>query len=393
MPRLTAKGVKALKAPGRYGDGEGLYLEVSPTGAKSWILRVMVRGRRRDIGLGGVSYVDLGDARDEARRLRRIAKAGGDPVAERRAKAGVPTFEQAAREVYATLKPGWREGGVHVKHWIASLELHAFPVIGDRPVDTIQSGDVLEVLTPIWFRIPETARRVRQRMRHVMTWAKGKNLYLGENPVDAAKGSLPKHSSEMKGHFAALPYAEVPAFMTALADRKGIAVMALRFTILTGARSGEVRGARWSEIDFEKAVWTVPGARMKAKKDHRVPLTAEALAVLKKARGLDKELVFPGQKRGKPMSDATLAAVLKRMNRHDITVHGFRSTFRDWAAERTTFPREIAELCLAHEVGSAVERAYRRSDLFAKRRQLMEAWARFCLSAQSKGKVVELRHG
>lgn len=391
MPRLTAKGVKALKAPGRYGDGEGLYLEVSPTGAKSWILRVMVRGRRRDIGLGGASYVELGEARDEARRLRKLAKAGGDPVVERKAKEGVPTFEQAAREVYGTLKPGWREGGVHVKHWIASLERHAFPVIGDRPVDTIQSGDVLEVLTPIWFRIPETARRVRQRMRHVMTWAKGKNLYPAENPVDAAKGSLPRHPSKVKKHLAALSYAEVPAFMAALAERKGISALALRFTILTAARSGEVRGARWSEIDLENAVWTVPGARMKAKKDHRVPLTTEALAVLEKVRGLDKELVFPGQKRGRPMSDATLAAVLKRMKRADVTVHGFRSTFRDWAAERTTFPREIAELALAHEVGSAVERAYRRSDLFAKRRQLMEAWARYCESTMQAGKVVELR--
>lgn len=391
MPRLTAKGVKALKAPGRYGDGEGLYLEVGPTGSKSWILRVMVRGRRRDIGLGGASYVDLGEARDEARRLRKVARTGGDPVAARGAKDGVPTFEQAAREVYETLKPGWRDGGVHVKHWIASLELHAFPVIGDRPIDTIQSGDVLDVLTPIWFKIPETARRVRQRMRHVMIWAKGKNLYLGENPVDAAKGSLPRHPSELKKHHAAMPYTEVPSFMTALAGRKGIAALALRFTILTAARSGEVRGARWSEIDLVNAVWTVPGARMKAKKDHRVPLTAEALAVLEKVRGLDKELVFPGQKRDKPMSDVTLLAVLRRMKLGHLTVHGFRSTFRDWAAERTTFPREIAELALAHEVGSAVERAYRRSDLFAKRRQLLEAWARFSTSAGEVGKVVELR--
>ena len=353
----------------------------------------MVRGRRRDIGLGGASHVSLGEAREEARRLRKIAKAGGDPLAERKAKDGVPTFEEAAREVYGTLKPGWREGGVHVQHWIRSLELYAFPVIGGRPIDTIQSGDVLEILTPIWFRIPETARRVRQRMRHVMTWAKGKNLYLGENPVDAAKGSLPKHQSELKKHLAAMPYEQVPAFVQKLAERSAVSALALRFTILTAARSGEVRGARWSEIDFEKAVWTIPGARMKAKKDHRVPLTAEALAVLKKAWGLDKELVFPGQKKGKPMSDVTLAAVLRRMKRDEITVHGFRSTFRDWAAERTTFPREIAELALAHEVGNAVERAYRRSDLFAKRRQLMEAWARFCLSAQAKGKVVEMRHG
>lgn len=378
MPKLTAKSVQALKGQGRYGDGDGLYLEVSRTGSKSWILRVSVQGRRRDIGLGGLSWVSLAEAREEARRLRKIAKAGRDPVAERKAEKDVPTFEEAARTAYQHLKPGWREGGVHVKHWISSLENHVFPVIGDRPINTIQSGDLLTVLQPIWFKIPETARRIRQRMRHVMQWAKGANLYVGENPVDAAKASLPRHSGEIKKHHPALPYTEIPEFMASLAGRQGIAAHALRFTILTCARSGEVRGMHWSELDLENATWTIPSSRTKTKRDHRVPLTAEALAVLAKVRGLDDNLAFPGQKRGKPMSDVTLLAVLRRMGRGDITVHGFRSTFRDWAAERTSFPREVAELCLAHEVGNAVERAYRRSDLFDKRRQLMKAWARFC---------------
>ena len=390
MAKLTAKSVQALKVSGRYGDGDGLYLEVSRTGGKSWILRVTVHGRRRDIGLGGISWVSLAEAREKARAFRKIAKDGGDPLAERRAKEGMPTFEEAARTVYEISKPGWRKGGVHVKHWISSLERHAFPVIGARSIDTIQSGDVLAVLQPIWFEIPETARRVKQRIRQVMAWAKGANFYTGENPVTAAEGSLPRHVAGQVQHYAAMPYDALPTFMADLAKRDGIAAMALRFLILTSARSGEIRGARWSEIDLENGVWTVPGARMKAKKDHRVPLTAEALAALEAAQGLDPDLVFPGQRRGKPMSDMTLTAVLRRMGRDEFTVHGFRSTFRDWAAERTNVPREIAELCLAHFVGSAVERAYRRSDLFEKRRDLMERWARWCCPASAD--VIEIGH-
>ncbi len=388
MPKLTVKLIQAINEAGRYGDGDGLYLEVGHTGSKSWILRTTVQGRRRDLGLGGISWVSLAEAREKARKFRKIAKDGGDPMAERRAKEGMPTFEEAARIVYDNLKPGWRKGGVHVKHWISSLERFVFPVIGQRPIDTIQSGDVLTVLTPIWHKTPETARRVKQRIRTVMAWAKGANLYPGENPVTAAEGSLPRHVAGQVQHYAAMPYDALPTFMADLATRDGIAAMALRFLILTAARSGEVRGAQWSEIDLENGVWTIPGARMKAKKDHRVPLTAEALAGLQAARGLGIDLVFPGQQRHKPMSDMTLTAVLKRMGRKDVTVHGFRSTFRDWAAERTNVPREIAKLCLAHFVGDAVERAYRRSDLFDKRRQLLEAWARFCSAASAD--VIEI---
>jgi len=388
MAKLTAKSVQALKVAGRYGDGDGLYLEVSRTGSKSWILRVTVHGRRRDIGLGGLSWVSLAEAREKARELRKVAKEGRDPLAEREARQDIPTFEEAARTVYEISKPGWRKGGVHVKHWISSLERHAFPVIGNRSIDTIQSGDVLSVLQPIWFEIPETARRVKQRIRQVMAWAKGANFYTGENPVTAAEGSLPRHVTGQVQHYAAMPYDALPGFMVDLAKRDGIAAMALRFLILTSARSGEIRGARWSEIDLENGIWTVPGARMKAKKDHRVPLTTEALAALEITRGLDPDLVFPGQRRGKPMSDMTLTAVLRRMGRDEFTVHGFRSTFRDWAAERTNVPREIAELCLAHFVGSAVERAYRRSDLFDKRRDLLGRWAWFCCPATAD--VIEI---
>jgi integrase len=334
MPRLTTKSVQALKDHGRYGDGDGLYLEVSHTGSKSWILRTTVQGRRRDIGLGGISWVSLAEAREKAREARKIAKDGRDPITERKAVKDAPSFEIAARTAYEHLKPGWRKGGVHVKHWISSLENHAFPVIGNKPINTIQSGDVLAVLQPIWFKVPETARRVLQRMRHVMQWAKGANLYAGENPVDAAKGSLPRHSGEARRHHPAVPYAEVPALMDSLAARQGVAALAVRFLILTAARSGEVRGARWDEIDLENAVWTVPASRMKAKKEHRVPLTAEALAVLEAVRGLDRDLVFLGQRQGRPVSDVTLLAALRRMNRDDITIHGMRSAFRDWAAGR-----------------------------------------------------------
>lgn len=388
MPKLTAKSIQALKGKGRYGDGEGLYLEVSRTGGKSWILRTTVQGRRQDIGLGGISWVSLAEAREKARELRKVAKEGGDPKAKRDAHKKAPTYEEVARTVYEHLKPGWRQTGAHVKHWITSQERYVFPLIGNRPINTIESRDILSVLQPIWFRVPETARKVKRRVRQVMQWAKGANIYIGENPVDAASGSLPRHQTGEVQHYPALPYQEMPVFMADLIDRKGIAVLALRFLILTVARSGEVRGMTWAEIDLENGLWVVPGSRMKAHKEHRVPLTNEALAVLEAARGVDADLVFPGRKRGRPMSDMTLAAVIKRMGRTDSTPHGMRSTFRDWVAERTNIPREIAELSLAHEVGSVVERSYRRSDLLAKRRDLMERWARFCCPASAD--VIEI---
>ncbi|MGF1552357.1 MAG: tyrosine-type recombinase/integrase [Paracoccaceae bacterium] len=381
MPKLTAKTVKALKEPGRYGDGGGLYLYVGKDGTRSWVLRVTVRGRRTDIGLGAVAWVSLAEAREKAAAMRKAAREGRDPVAERKQAAGVPTFEEAARRVHEQLKPGWRAGGVHVTQWLSSLEIDVFPKIGARRINTITSADDLDVLSPIWFAKPETARRVRQRIRQVMQWAKGANLYDGENPVDRAAGSLPRHQSAQKRHHAAMPYAELPAFMSALGERDGIAARALAFAILTAARSGEVRGMTWSEIDVAAATWTIPAERMKAKAEHRVPLPAKAVALVRSMEGLDPVLVFPGAKRGKPMSDMTLAAVLKRMGLDGCTVHGFRSTFRDWTGERTTVPREIAELALAHAVGSDVERAYARSDLFEKRRDLMERWAGFACGA------------
>jgi len=389
MGKLTAKKVQGNLKPGMHNDGAGLYLRVSNTGGRSWILRCRVHGIKRDIGLGGVSWVSLADARTKAVEMRTVARSGGDPLAERIRAKGVPTFEEAARQVWGEQVVPTAKNAKHRQQWINTLQTFAFPVIGSRRVDVIQSGDILRVLQPIWLEKPETARRVRQRLRTVFDWSIAAQHRVASNPLAGIERALPKQGDKAK-HHAAVPYADLPDLMDRLAGVEGVGALAAQFTILTAARSGEARGARWAEIDLDAAVWTVPAERMKSNEEYRIPLTAEALAVLKQARGLDDDMVFPGRFRGRPLSDRPMAAVLKRLN-VPVTVHGFRSTFRDWASERTNAPREIAEMCLAHTVGNAVERAYARSDLFDKRRDLMEQWARFCLSAGSKGDVVELR--
>jgi integrase len=299
------------------------------------------------------------------------------------------TFEDATRRVWAEQiePPGRNEK--YAKQWLSNLEAHAFPLIGSRPVHAVTQADILRVLSPIWAEKSQTARLVRQRMRTVMSWARTAGHYEGMNPVEGVEDGLPKQRRRVQ-HFKALPFYKLPDLMRHLDADEGVAALALRFLILTAARSGEVRSMTWGEVDLDSAIWTVPGERMKAGLPHRVPLSEPALAVLQTVRGLDSQLVFPGQKRGQPMHDMTISAPFKRIG-VDVTVHGFRSSFRDWAAERTSVPREIAEMCLAHEVGNAVERSYLRSDLFDKRRDLMDQWARFCLSAGSKGDVVELR--
>ncbi len=385
---LTPAKVKQEKRPGRYADGKGLYLHVSDTGARWWIWRGTVHGKRCDRGMGSARLVSLAEAREIARAWRRIARAGGDPATERdKGKRESLTFEDAARRVWSEQIAQSGRNEKYAKQWLSGLRDYAFPTIGARPVHTIAQSDILRVLAPIWSEKPETARRVRQRIRTVLDWARTAGHFEGINPVEGVEKGLPKQRDRVQ-HRKALPFADLPDFMRRLESVEGIAEYALRFLILTAARSGEVRSMTWGEI--ENAVWTVPGERMKAGLPHRVPLSEPALTVVQTVRGLDTEKVFPGQRRGRPMHDMTIAAPLKRMG-VSCTVHGFRSTFRDWAAERTAFPREIAEMCLAHEVGSAVERAYRRSDLFDKRRDLMEQWGRFCLSAGRKGCVVELR--
>ncbi len=387
---LTAAKVRQEQRPGRYADGNGLYLHVSETGARWWIWRGTVHGKRRERGMGSARLVSLVEAREIARTWRRIARDGGDPAVERdRNKRKSLTFEDATRQVWSEQIAPNARNPKHRQQWLNTLRDHAFPVIGSLPVHAIRQADILRILAPIWTEKPETARRVRQRLRTVLNWARTAGHYEGMNPVEGVEDGLPKQRHRVQ-HFRALPYGDLPELMRRIEGVDGMGAMALRFTILTAGRSGEVRGAMWAEIDTEARMWTIPADRMKADTEHRVPLCDEALAVLEPVRGLSEGLVFPSNRRGRPLSDTTLAAVLKRL-KVDATVHGMRSTFRDWCEEMTSFPHEVKEAALAHTVRNAVERAYRRGDLFDKRRDLMDQWARFCLSAGSKGDVVELR--
>lgn len=377
--RLSALAVRRA-GPGRHADGGGLYLAVDDTGARRWVLRTTVHGKRREIGLGPVSLVPLAEARETARRLRKVAWEGGDPIAERdRERRRSMTFEDAARKVHAEQIEPNAKNGKHVRQWIATLEAHAFPVIGTRPVHAVDQADVLRVLSPIWTETPETARRMRQRLRTVLDWARTAGHREGVNPVEGVERGLARQRARVE-HFRALPWGELPALMPRIEAVRGMGALALRFTILTAARSGEVRGATWAEIDCKAAVWTVPAERMKAGRAHRVPLTPAALAILDAAAAQavrPEALVFPSTKAGRPLSDMTLAAVLKRLD-VPATVHGFRSTFRDWTEEATAYPHEVKEAALAHVVGDKAEAAYRRTDLFEKRRALMGEWAAFC---------------
>jgi len=388
VPRLTAKKVEHLKEPGHYVDGDGLALIIGKRGGKSWILRTMVRGKRRDIGLGGSSWVSLAEAREKARAARKIAREGGDPIAARHAQKKCPTFEEAARKVHADQIVGHGKNGKHKNQWINTLITYAFPYIGAVSVRDIGQSDVLRVLAPIWTEKAETARRVRQRIRTVMDWARTAGHFEGINPVEGVEKGLAKQRDTVK-HHPAMPWVDVPMFFQGVGD--SVAANALQFLILTAARTGEVIGARWAEIDLSEGLWIIPANQMKAKREHRVPLTNETLLILDRMRGIDGEFIFPGQKRGMCLSNGAMPALLKRLGRKDITVHGFRSSFRDWAEEKGNMPREIAELSLAHEVGSAVERAYRRSDLIDKRRVLMTRWAGFCLP--NRDNVVQLEVG
>ncbi|MEQ8817854.1 MAG: integrase arm-type DNA-binding domain-containing protein [Thalassobaculum sp.] len=381
MP-LTARKVETA-GPGKYVDGRGLMLVVKETGAKSWVLRYQHDGRRRDVGLGPWPEVTLAAARERTIEIRRLVREGGDPVAaKRRAKA--TRFRDAADELVASKRDGWRNAK-HAAQWMATLETYAHPKIGTMDVRAVGVDDVLAVLKPIWSEKPETASRVRQRIEAVLDYAAAKGLRDGDNPA-RWRGHLDHllpRPSKVKAveHHAAVDWREIGAFMTALAGREGIAARALAFAILTAARSGEVRGLRWSEIDIDAGIWTVPAARMKAEKEHRVPLTPQALAMLGD-KGEPGDLVFPGERKGKPLSDMSLSAVLRRMGRAE-TVHGFRSTFRDWAGEASSFPREVIEAALAHRLKDKAEAAYARGDLFSKRRALMEAWANIVYGAES----------
>lgn len=389
---LTATRVRSLSEAGRYTDGNGLYLVVNPGGSKQWLLRTVVRGKRRDIGLGGLSIVSLAAAREEAARLRKIARDGGDPLAERRKeKRAVPTFEEAARNVHASLSPSFKNAK-HAKQWINTLETFVFPTFGSHRVDSIDTPDVLKVLEPIWLKTPETARRVRQRIRSVFDWAKASGYRPGDNPVDGLKRVLPKQPTTQK-HFKALPYKDVGQFIRTLHESgSGMSVkLAFEFLILTATRTNEVLKARWSEIDFDAKTWTLPADRMKANREHRVPLSERGVAILKEVKAISDggPFVFPGQSSKQPLSNMCFHMALRRMNSTDCTPHGFRSSFRDWAAERTNVPREVCEAALAHTLRDKTEAAYNRTDLFEQRRGLMDSWAAF--ATESSGKVLYMR--
>ncbi len=389
---LSATAVRALKEPGRYGDGSGLYLIVDDSGSKRWMLRTVVQGRRRDIGLGGLSVVSLAEAREEAATLRKIARQGGDPLAERqKARAEIPTFKQAATMVHEEHAKAWKNKK-HVAQWINTLKEYTFPHFGNRPVDQIGTAEVLNALSKIWLAKPETARRVRQRIGTVLDWAKAAEYRSGDNPINGIAKGLPKQPKR-KSHHAALPYVEVNSFIAELRQTNAneSTRLAFEFLILTATRTSEVILAEWSEIDLEKKTWTIPAERMKSGRKFRVPLTPRCLEILKRARELsDGSLfVFPSQTAKKPLSTMVFLMMIRRMGK-DITAHGFRSSFRDWAAERTNFPRQVCEMALAHSVSDKTEAAYLRGDLFDKRRELMDTWAAYAL-ADSDEKVVTLR--
>lgn len=380
MGRLTVTQARTAHEPGRYGDGDGLYLVVTPTGSRSWVCRVQKDGRRRDIGLGSAKKVSLANARQLAGEVRAQTQAGIDPIAERKKREGIPTFREAAAKVFAENEKSWRNSK-HRAQWLTSLEAYAFPHFGDVAVSEIDGPQVRDALVAIWLDKRETARRVRQRVVTVIDWAIAKGYRAAPLPMAAINKSLPR-TKKTKAHHRALHYRDLPNFLTKLRKGKGTSRLAFEALILTAARSGEIRHAAWSEIDLEAKVWTIPAARMKADREHVVPLSERALAILDEAKAFREvgcDLVFPGTKKGKPLSDMTLTKICRDMD-VDAVPHGFRSTFRDWVSEETEYDGTVAEMALAHTIPNAVEAAYRRGNLFKKRQKLMEAWSAYCCS-------------
>ena len=402
MPRKLSNALTALKVktakPGRHADGGGLQLLVKESGARSWVYRYMIARKSRDLGLGpaaGIGAISLADVRYMANALRVKVKAGIDPLSERQRQAAEAlaaaqstkvagiTFKAVAEAYITVHKSSWRNAK-HRQQWENTLATFAYPVIGDLPIAEIDTPHVLKIVEPIWQEKTETASRLRGRIEIILDSAKARGYRQGENPArwrGHLAQILPARKKLSRGHHKAMPYDAIPAFIEQLRQREAVAARALEFCILTAARTGEVVGATWSEIDLEKAVWTVPAERMKAGKEHRVPLSPRALEILALRQGLQGERCFAGLK-GETLSSMAMAMLLRRM-KQDVTVHGFRSAFRDWAAECTGYPYEVAEIALAHTIGSAVERAYRRGDLFEKRRGLMVDWAWHCSEVRS----------
>jgi integrase len=399
---LSARAVQTTRKPGMYLDGRGLYLRIGPGGNKSWIYRFALGGKTRDMGLGPYPDVALAEARERAASQRKLRLDGTDPIAARQAgkqearldAAKAMTFKACAEAYIAAHQAGWKNPK-HAAQWPATLGAYVYPAFGALPVQAVDVGLIMKAIEPIWTEKPETASRVRGRIESVLDWAAARGYRKGENPArwrGHLENLLPARSKVQRvEHHAALPYPEIGSFMAELRQRDGTAALAFEFAILTAARTGEAVGARWSEFDLAQRLWTVPPERMKGGKLHRVPLSDAALTILEKMGNIrQSDFVFPGAKSDQPLSNMALAMTLRRMGRGDLTVHGFRSTFRDWAAERTDFPTEVAEMALAHVVGDKVEAAYRRGDLFQKRRALAQAWASYCAGVP-EGNVVSLQ--
>lgn len=402
IQRLSGLSVDRAEAPGRYHDGGGLYLQVGPSGTKSWVFRYFFAGRRPEMGLGPYPDVSLAAARRAAQDARALVRAGADPISNRDAERARLRLETARRfsfkevaELYIQgLEHHWRNGK-HRQQWRSTLDTYAYPVLGAKPIAAVDTELVKRVLKPIWNTKRETASRLRGRLERILGWATAEGWRTGDNParwVGHLKTSFEREgkSPEVK-HHAALPIDALPAVYRRLRDSEGMAALAVRFVILTAARASEVAGARWSEIDLDKKTWTVPAGRMKAGREHRVPLSTEAIAILKER---DKvrlgDLVFPGWKTGKPLSLASLSKALRVADDSGATVHGFRSTFRDWASERANATREVAEMALAHAIKDKVEAAYRRGDLMDRRAPLMERWATFATVERPSAEVIIL---
>ena len=395
---LTTKQVDKLirdARPGATADGDGLYLKVGPTGATSWQFRFQIDGKRRMMGLGACSVLTLAEAREKAAEARKLAKQGKDPLEVRKAaevaeKAAATTFKDAALEYIEAHRGSWRNAK-HGQQWENTLAQYVYPKLGDKSVGEISTDDVLGALKPIWTAKPETANRGRNRIELVLDAARAKGLATGINPA-AWRGHLdkllPKRSKASREHHAAMDYRDVPSFYKRLTtERHSLSSVALQVTILTACRTSEVLLATWDEFDLANRLWTIPGERMKAGNPHRVPLSEAALALLNTIIGKGEGYVFPGAKAGKPLSNMAMTMVLRKLGLGDLTVHGFRSTFRDWAAEETHYPNIVAEQALAHTVGNAVEAAYRRGDLLEKRRALMADWASYCVTKPAENVI------
>lgn len=407
MPRklsnaLTPLAVKSAK-PGRHADGGGLHLLVKETGARSWVYRFMLKGKARDVGLGAASGADaksLATARDLASALRLKVKAGVDPLEQREREAAEAlalaqaaeiagiSFEAVAEAYVAANEESWRNAK-HRQQWRNTLTTYVYPVMGQLPVADIGTAHVLKILEPIWREKPETASRIRGRIETVLDAAKARGYREGENPArwrGHIAQILPARTRLTRGHHKALPYDAIPAFVGELRSREALAALALEFVILTAARTSEMLGAKWGEVDLAKGIWTIPASRMKAGKEHRVPLSPRAVEILETVKPLGKTYLFPADKGGK-LSTMAMSMLLRRM-KADCTVHGFRSGFRDWAAERTAYAHEVCEMALAHVIGNKSEAAYRRGDMFEKRRRLMNDWAEYCSNREAASTAV-----